>query len=176
MPRKRKERRSLDSWLTVFFAAAGLAITLWTTMTDRHDTKRQRAIASIAQLTAAEAKVNQVLRLQVKMERQLKQCLDRATDSEQCWTANYDFDPEAAMTAWNEFDVAVVSARSEALTKREVETVSRLEAIRRQYRVDLPRLLEATDTSRAAERILRTAADLDAALDDFKGAVLARIT
>jgi len=177
MPRKRKEGRlSIDSWLAVFFTAAGLALTLSTTMTDRHDNKKQRAIANITQLTAAEAKVNQVLRLQVKMERQLKQCLDRETDSQQCWTASYDFDPEAAMAAWNEFDVAVLAARSEALSKREVETVARLEKIRRQYRVELPQLLEATDTARAAERILRTAADLDAALDDFKGAVLARIT
>ena len=170
MPRKRKERESLHSWLAVFFTAAGLMITLWTTMSDRADSKKKRALENVEQLTAAEEKVSEMMKLHLTMERAVQQCIRGGTDEQTCWMKDYDFKPEAASAAWKEFDVAVFAAHTEASTKREIETVARLERIRRQYRFD------PTDTAQAMDCILRTSADLDAAIEEFKGAVLASIT
>lgn len=178
MPKRKKPSSAGQSWVGVLLTGVGLVIAVWSTVSVRHDGARQRAVDAMQRLAVAEARVGKALRLQAKMERALQQCLDTGADVNSCWNNDYEFDPEEAIAAWNDFDVALFRAEADVTGFKKSATAKGLAAIRLNYQREVPQLLGSDhhDARAAADRILRTATDLNTAVDELQNVVLAHMT
>lgn len=172
--------------LTSIHALIGTGVTVLalvfsqrTALTTQRELTNQHVIDSTQRLVDAGTNVIKNLRLQAKMEQQLQHCLDTASDSRSCWSENYEFDPDQASTAWNSFDVALMTAGAAVHgQKKGVTMVKQLDAIRKGYYQEVPPLLGSAnhDARRAADRIRRTTQDLEVELRHYQDVVLAGLT
>jgi hypothetical protein len=159
--------RYLNFWVAVMLPTLGFVVPTALSFSQACSNKANERRAAMQRLVTAQAAVNTMLIKQARMESQIQGCIESGKDRGTCWTGDYDFNVGTALSAWSEFETALLHARPYAASANEVEAIRRLDSLFKYYRDDLARQVadEQHDARETAVRIQKTALELGGAVD-----------